>query len=324
MLILNAEETRSLLSMGDCIEAMEHAMKAASGRSVLIPPRILFQLQDDSGFFAVMPGASAELKTYGAKLVGYHAANAGAGRPPIQGFVTLFDHETGAPLAIIDGNVITNVRTAAASGLATRCLARADASSCGIFGAGALADVHIEAMCQVRPIQSCVIWARNFEKARALAERRSKAGGIECLATRDPAEAGACDVICTTTASPAPVLHGRWVRPGSHINLVGAHTLKNREGDSELIIKSEVYVDLIESTLNEGGDIMIPVEEGAIGRDHIVGEIGQLLNGEIPGRKNDRSITVYNSLGITSQDLYAAIFVLKQALQRGVGTQVDF
>jgi ornithine cyclodeaminase len=324
MLIINAEQTRTLLPMAECIDAMEPAMIAASNQSMLIPPRTLFQLQDDSGFFAVMPGASKALQAYGAKVVSYHPANAKSGRPPIQGFVTLFDHHTGEPRAIIDGNVITNVRTAAASGLATRCLARPDSSSCGIFGAGALAEVHLEAICQVRPIERCVIWARNPAQAQALADRCSAHVQAEIRATSDPQEAAACDVICTTTASPVPVVRGEWVRPGAHLNLVGAHKLTSREADTGLIVKSRVYIDLMESTRNEGGDIMIPIGEGAVSEDHIIGEIGQLLAGDIAGRMHEDDITVYNSLGIMSQDLYAALHVLNKALQTGVGTRVTF
>jgi len=324
MLIINAEQARTLLPMAECIDVMEPAMRAASSKSVLIPPRTLFQLQDDSGFFAVMPGASEALQAYGAKVVSYHPGNARQGRPPIQGFVTLFDHHTGEPRAIIDGNVITNVRTAAASGLATRRLARPDARSCGIFGAGALAEVHIEAMCLVRPIERCVIWARNLARAQALAERCSAQYEVEFIATGEPQEAAACDVICTTTASPDPVVRGEWIRPGAHLNLVGAHKLSNREADTAAIVKSRVYVDLMESTRNEGGDIMIPIQEGAISEDHIIGEIGQLLAGLIAGRLHEQDITVYNSLGITSQDLYAALHVLNKALKSGTGTRVTF
>ena len=310
--------------MEQCIEVMEPAMIAASSGSMYIPPRTLFQLQDDSGFFAVMPGASRELDAYGAKVVSYHPANSAKGLPAIQGFVAVFDHQTGQPRAIMDGGVITNIRTAAASGLATRLLARPEAGSCGIFGAGALADVHLQAMCSVRPLEECIIWARRRDQAEALAEKHAARSGVAIRATGDPAEAGACDIVCTTTASPKPVLQGNWVKPGAHINLVGAHTINSRESDTYLIEKSKIYVDLIESTLNEGGDVMIPVREGAINPEHIIGEIGQLLTGDIFGRTNDRQITVYNSLGITSQDLYAARHVMEKALEQGAGTEVSF
>jgi ornithine cyclodeaminase len=324
LIFLNAEETRRLLPMDQCIDVMQAAMVAASSGSMYIPPRTLFQLQDDSGFFAVMPGASQELGSYGAKVVSYHPANSAKGLPPIQGFVAVFDHQSGQPRAIMDGGVITDIRTAAASGLATRLLSRPGAKSCGIFGAGALADVHLQAMCTVRPVEECVIWARRREQAEALAEKHRARSDVPVRATADPVEAGACDIVCTTTASPDPVLQGAWVRPGTHINLVGAHKISSRETDTNLIVKSRVYVDLVESTLNEGGDIMIPIEEGVISREHILGEIGQLLMGQIDGRTNERQITVYNSLGITSQDLFAARHVMQKALEQGAGTQVAF
>lgn len=324
LIFLNAEDTRKLLPMDECIKVMESAMIAASSGSMLIPPRILFNLQDNSGFFAVMPGASQEMKAYGAKVVSYHPSNSAKDLPAIQGFVTLFDHESGQPQAIIDGGVITDVRTAAASGLATRLLAKPDAKTCGIFGAGALADVHIEAMCSVRPVEECLIWARRPEQARVLAEKHSERAGVRVRATNVASEAGACDIICTTTASPEPVLQGQWVRPGAHVNLVGAHNISARESDSDLIVKSLIYVDLIESTLNEGGDIMIPIQEGAISEDHIIGEIGQLLLGDIPGRTDVEQITAYNSLGITSQDLYAARYVLEKSRSSGLGVTVNF
>jgi len=324
LIFLNAEETRRLLPMEQCIDVMEPAMIAASSGSMYIPPRTLFQLQDDSGFFAVMPGTSQELNSYGAKVVSYHPANSARGLPAIQGFVAVFDHQTGQPKAIMDGGVITDIRTAAASGLATRLLARPEAGSCGIFGAGALADVHLQAMCEVRPVHECIIWARRYEQAEALAEKHRKRSRVAVRATDDPAEAGACDIICTTTASPEPVLRGDWVKPGAHINLVGAHTISSRESDTNLIKKSKVYIDLLESTVNEGGDVMIPIREGAISRDHIIGEVGQLLMGDIHARTNEQQITVYNSLGITSQDLFAARHVMENALEQGMGTQVSF
>jgi ornithine cyclodeaminase len=169
-----------------------------------------------------------------------------------------------------------------------------------------------------------VLWARRLEQAEALAEKHSTRAGVRVRATQDPSEAGACDIICTTTASPEPVLAGHWVRPGAHVNLVGAHNIKARESDTELIIKSNLYVDLKESTLNEGGDVMIPVQEGSINENHIIGEIGQLLMGDVPGRADDQQITVYNSLGITSQDLYAAQHVLDRSQALGLGVTVDF
>ena len=256
--IINAEETAQLLPMGQCVDVMEAAMIAASTGTVRIPPRLIFNLIDDSGFFGAMPGSSKELDAFGAKVVSFLPGNPARGRPAIGGFVTMFDHETGEPRAIIDGRVITDVRTAAASGMAARHLARADAHRCGILGTGGQAHAHIDAMCAVRPVDEVIIWGRNLTKAEALAQRHAHREGVSVRATSDPSEAGGCDLVCTTTVSAEPILEGQWLTPGAHVSLVGAHSLGAREADTETIVKSKVYVDSLESTKNEGGDIMIP------------------------------------------------------------------
>jgi ornithine cyclodeaminase len=178
-------------------------------------------------------------------------------------------------------------------------------------------------MLTVRPLQEIIIWGRDSEKAAALCSELSSRFHCHFRATRHAAEAAACDIICTVTGSTEPVLKGEWVRLGAHINLVGAHALNTREADTALIAKSKLYVDLLESTLNESGDVMIPVQEGAINQSDIVGELGTLIAGKLPGRQQSDDITVYNSLGITIQDLYAAHYVMDKARQTGVGVVVD-
>ena len=322
--IINAELVHELLPMAECIDAMESAMIAASSGTVSIPPRSFSPVMDSSGFFGFMPGSSSELKTFGAKIISLYPDNSARGLPAIQGFVTLFDYDSGSPLALVAGAGITAIRTAAASGLATRLLAQANACSCGIFGTGVQAVSHIDAMCAVRQVEEIWVWGRDFNKAKGFAAEQAERTGHTVRATDNPARVGACDLVCTVTGSGTPVLEGAWVKPGAHINLVGAHTPTTREADSALIVKSAVYVDLLESAINEGGDIMIPLGEGAIPDDHIVGEIGQLLRGEIAGRSNAEQITLYNSLGITAQDLFAARHVYDKARSAGLGTVVDF
>jgi ornithine cyclodeaminase/alanine dehydrogenase-like protein (mu-crystallin family) len=322
--IINAELTQELLPMHDCITVLQQAMIAASNGSIAIPSRSVNSLTDDSALFFLMPGSSVELGVYGAKLIGLHPRNPAKHRPLIQGFVCLFDHETGEPIAIVDGAVISAIRTAAASGLATQLLARDDVTRCGIFGTGVQAVVHIDAMRAVRPIKEFVIWGRNFGRTQRFAAEQAKRTGLNIYATEAPEPAADCDLICTVTASPNPILRGAWVSQGAHINLVGAHTLTTREADTELLVNSKVYIDLWESARNEGGDVMIPIEEGAIGEDHIRGEIGQLLAGNIDGRNDDTEITLYNSLGITAQDLFAAEYVYQKALARELGVSVEF
>lgn len=317
--IVSAEQVRELLPMADCIEAMASAMLATSTGGVSIPPRIIAPLIDDSAFFGVMPGSFGEPAVYGAKVISLHPDNPAQGRPAIQGFVTLFDHHTGTPLAIIEGAEITAIRTAAASGLATRILARDDSRTLGIFGYGVQARSHVEAMATVREIDEVIVTGRSRERARAFADQHSSDLGV-AIRVGEPEQAAACDIVCTVTGSPTPVLGGAWLSPGAHVNLVGAHTRQTRESDDQAIVRSTVWVDSIESALNEAGDLLIPLENGSISKDHVRGEIGKVLTGELEGRTSSTQITLYKSLGIVAQDLVAAHLVYERALARRTGS----
>ncbi len=310
--------------MAQCIDVMAAAMRAASSGAVGIPPRVFHAFGGEGASLGLMPGFAPELKSYGAKVISLHPQNPNASLPAIQGFVALFDYATGKAIAIIEGAEITGLRTAAASGLATDLLAREDARSCGIFGTGLQAQTHIDAMCAVRPIEKVLVWGRDNYRARRFAEAQTQRLDLPVLATSERAEVAECDIICTVTGASEPLLLGRWVRPGAHVNLVGAHKLTTREADTALVVRAQVYVDLLQSVRDEGGDIMIPVAEGAIAEDHIIGEIGQLLAGSIVGRTGADQVTLYNSLGITAQDLYAAHAVYERALAAGAGDEVAF
>lgn len=323
LIVINASLTQKLLPMATCIEVLKPAMIAVSSGSADSPPRLLSALPDDRGWFALMPGSAADLNSYGAKIVGLHPNNPSQGRPAVQGFICLFDLATGDPIGLVDGASITTTRTAAASALATHYLAREDALSCGILGTGTQALSHVEAMLAVRKLKQFVVWGRNVHRARNLAAQITARFDCDCRVSSEPAAAASCDIICTVTGSPMPILHGEWVRPGTHINLVGAHSLQTREADTALIEKSSIYVDSLTSTLNEGGDIMIPIQEGAIDQSRILGELGSLVAGELAGRKGDEEITLYNALGITTQDLYAAHYVLNIAKQTNVGVTIN-
>ena len=322
--IINAAGVRELLPMSECIDAMEPAMIAATTGAISMPPRLVAPLIDESGFLVLMPGSSTELQAFGAKVINLIPDNPARGLPAIQGFIALFDLAGGAPAALIDGAEVTAIRTAAASGLATRLLAREDAHTCGIFGNGVQAVTHIDAMRAVRPVDEIIVWGRNPDKVQVFAREQEERTGIRVRATADPAQAGACDLVCTTTTSPEPILAGDWVKPGAHVNLVGAHSITTRECDTELVVKSAVYTDLMESLRNEGGDIMIPVEEGAIDETHVIGELGELLQGKIPGRRDGQQVTLYQSHGINAQDMYAASHIHAKAQQTGNALTVDF
>jgi ornithine cyclodeaminase/alanine dehydrogenase-like protein (mu-crystallin family) len=304
--LIDAASVRRLLPMSECIDAMIGAMTAVSSGRVAMPPRILMPLIDRSAYLVVMPGSSADPLVYGTKIVSVHPENAALGRPAIQGFVALFDHASGALLALVDGAAITAIRTAAVSALATRELARPDARTLGVLGCGVQAASHVEAMCAVRPIEEIRIWGRSIDKARALAASVTGSREHAARAVVSAQEAAECDVVCVLTGAHEPVIRGAWVQPGAHINLVGAHTATTREADSALIARARVYVDSRESAAHEAGDLLIPLEECAIGADHVLGELGEVLLGKVPGRQTADEVTVYKSLGIVAQDLVAA------------------
>jgi ornithine cyclodeaminase len=304
--IIDAAGVRTHLPMAECIDAMARAMIAVSGRAASMPPRTVMPLIDQSGYFAVMPGSLGEPLVYGAKVVSLHPANPAAGRPAIQGFVALFDHETGRPLALVDGAEITSLRTAAASGLATRLLSRSDSSTLGLLGYGVQAGAHLEAICAVRDIAEVRVWGRSLERARAFAERHSARLHPKIVAVAEPQTAAACDIVCAVTGSAEPIILGEWLQPGAHVNLVGAHSPQTREADTALVKRGRVYVDALVSAFSEAGDILIPIEAGAIAPSHVVGEIGALLLGRVEGRATPAQITVYKSLGVVAQDLVAA------------------
>jgi ornithine cyclodeaminase len=317
MLIVNAEQTRRLLPMAECIEVMDRAMRAASAGKVDAPERIIAPLADGISYFIVMPGSTTESNVYGAKLVSLHPGNPSRGRPAVQGFVTLFDGITGSPSALIDGAEITRIRTAAASALATRELARADASTHGILGAGVQAAGHLEAIACVRGIERVLVWARDYGKAQQFAAGQSGHLGFRVTAVENAEEAAACDIVSVVTNSPEPVLRGAWLRPGTHLNLVGSHEPQHREADSDAVTRAAVYVDSRRGALREAGDLLIPMAEGHFSAPDIVGELGEVLDGTAPGRQDDQQITLYKSLGMVAQDLFAAEYVLRQARARG-------
>ncbi len=323
MLVLGAADVYRVLSMQDCIEAMSAAMKAVSSGAVGNPPRLGTPLGGDGDGLLLMPAMSADVGAFSAKVVSIIGANPARGLPAIQGLVTLFDGATGTPLALIEGAALTAIRTAAASALATQWLAREDARSLGLFGCGVQAASHLDAIAAVRRLDRVVVWGRDPEKARCFADEQGRRTGLRVQAVAEPDGAAACDIVCTVTGATEPVLMGRWVRPGAHVNLVGAHAVTAREADTALIASARVYVDLLASMRDESGDIMIPVQEGAIAADHVVGEIGALVAGALPGRTDGSEVTVYKSLGVAVQDLYAANEAYRQALAMGVGCRVS-
>ena len=303
MLILTEADVEELLDPAGCVEAMERALVALARGEVHLPLRPMVKPPGTDSVLALMAvHRGGDRPVYGLKTVAVFPENAARGLDPHQGTVTLYDGETGQVIAVMNATPVTAIRTAAASALATRALARDDARVLAIVGAGHQGRVHARVLAAVLEFDEVV-----------LADR----GEVED-AVRN------ADVVVTTTSSREPVLRREWIKEGAHINAVGACFPDVRELDSETVAASTFFTDRRESAENEAGDFVLALAEGAIGEDHIAAELGDVLTGAHPGRTSSEEITVFESLGLAVEDLFAAEYVVQRARETGRGTTADF
>lgn len=323
--LLRGADVRKLLPMAECVDLMHRTMIAVSERRVVLPLRSILGMPGDRGMMGMMPGYLADPECFGVKLVSLNPRN----KPPQYsshlGLVLLFEPEHGRPVALLDAAEITAIRTAAASGLATRLLARPEAGDLALLGAGEQARSHLESMLTVRILRRIRVWARDREKARRFADAEGAKHGIaiETTATVREATAGA-DIICTTTKARDPILLGEWLAPGVHLNVVGSSIAAAAEIDTAAVVKARFFVDCRDSTVNEGGEYLRSLQAGAITPEHILGEIGEVANGSKIGRRSPLEVTLYKSLGIAPQDLASAHYIWQKASAAAVGQVIDF
>ena len=306
MRIIDRQEVAERLTYEVCIPIVRQAMVAFSTGVTRQHLRSIIPLAHGRAF-GIMPGALGESAPFGAKLISVYPQNPAQGRQTHQGVVVLFEPETGEPVCVAHAGEITAIRTAAASAVATAALARPDARRLAILGCGEQAATHARAIPKVRDIREIGVWGRSPERARAFAARMAAELGLPVIAVDDAQRLVAdADIICTVTAAREPILRGAWVLPGTHINLVGSSAVGPVEVDPELVVRSRFVADSREGVLRQGAEFLKAKESGLIGDDHIVAEIGQVLAGDIEGRRSDTEITVYKSLGHVAQDLAAA------------------
>lgn len=310
--------------MPKCIAMMAEALGSLARGEAVMPLRTVLRVPDSQNAFAVMPAYSSSLGALGAKLITVFPDNHGTELDSHQGVVTLFDGKRGNLVAIIDAASITAVRTAAVSGLATKLLARPDARHAVILGSGVQGRTHVEAMLAAMPFETIRIWSRRPERAERLAAEFGTGTRAQVSATDDVEKAvRGADVVCTVTASREPVLRGAWLRPGTHVNAVGASVPTARELDTEAVRRSRIFVDRRESALNEAGDILIPMREGAITADAVVAELGDVYVGKAQGRRDNADITLFKSLGLAIEDLVCAAYLAGQGTRDGGGSWID-
>ena len=324
MLILSKSEIERLLPPAACIEVMADAMKQTSAGQAVLPLRQFMAVPGTKGKLGLMPGYIAAPARFGLKIVSKYERPAGSALGTHVGLVVLFDAAEGVALALLEGGTLTAIRTAAASALATRTLARADAATLAVLGCGEEAHHHIPAILAVRPITTVMVWGRNAARAKAFADHLRLPSGVTArvAATAEQAVAAA-DIVCTVTSAATPFVAGAWLKPGQHLNLVGAAIPTTAEVDTATVVRSRFYVDYRPAALAQAGELLTAIKAGAVSEAHIAGEIGEVLLGGKPGRTADDQITCYKSLGISAQDLAAAEAVHARALAEGAGIRVD-
>ena len=334
MRFIDREEVARRLTYQTCIPIVRRAMIALARGQTKQLLRSLIPLSEGR-IFGIMPGAMGAHAVFGAKLISVFHDNFAKGIQSHQGLIILFDPQTGAPVCVVHAGEVTAIRTAAASAVATDALARADASRLALLGYGEQAATHARAIAQVRALESITVWGRSPDRARAFTQRMQSELGLDRVGTDAarpersrrvrPAMAkpsappiiitaptvqdavADADIICTLTSAYDPILKGAWVRPGTHVNVVGSSYAGPAEIDNDLVVRSRFIADSRESVLQQGAEFLRAKASGLINDDHIAGEIGQVLAGEIPGRCTSEEITVYKSLGHVVQDLSTAL-----------------
>ncbi len=325
VLVIGHEQVRQLLPMKECVEAMQEMFESIARGETLLPLRQIMNQPDQRGLLALMPCFLASPRAIGAKVITVFPGNLDSPYDSHQGAVLLFETENGRLLSIMDATSITSIRTAAASAVATRALARKESAVVAILGSGTQALKHIEAMRSILEIEKVRVWSRNREHALRLARKAVSLFDFEVEEVPSAKETVMdADVICTTTSAKEPILKGEWITDGAHVNAVGFSSPASRELDSDAVARSSMFVDKRESAFNEAGEFRIAREEGKIDDSHIKGEIGDVLIGKIRGRTGRREITLFRSLGIATEDITSAYAIYQNALSKNLGNWMEF
>ncbi len=323
-LLLTESDVARCLDMPSLIPVMRDALARFSRGDVVQPVRQSLAIRPAGGFYGVMPAhvPGENGGAFGLKSVSFFPHNDRLGLPTHLAQILLLDGRTGALVAVMDGRLITEMRTAAVSAVSVDLLARRDARRLALIGAGVQARSHLEAIACVRPLESVRVWSRTAASAERFAGEHAALAPcpIEARRTVQEAVAGA-DIVVTAVPSHEPVLRSDWIGSGAHLCVVGSSHPRHREVDTETILRSRVFVDSRAAAAVEAGDLLIPEAEEVFDLDWIVGELGDVAGGA-PGRTSVTEITLFKSLGIAVEDIASAQLVVARAKERGVGTDV--
>jgi len=323
-LLLCRKDVVQVLDMRDCMEVVEKAFAELANGTAVLPLRTPIAPPD--GLSLYMPAYLKELGALACKIVTVYKNNPKKyNMPVIVGKVLLQDPNTGDVVCIMDGGYLTAVRTGAASGVATKYLARKGAGQvAGIFGAGVQAKCQLWAVAEARELSKALVYDVSVEAAQSFTSEMSAKLGIRIVMAGSAEQIlNEADIVCAATSSATPIFDGASVREGTHINGIGSHTPNARECDTAIIKRSTVVADSYEACLKEAGDIMIPISEGAIDKSHMKAELGEIVTGRKPGRTSDNEITLFKSNGLAIQDAATAKLVYDKAVAAGIGKYVD-
>ncbi len=325
--LLSRKDIQSFFSMRMCMEAVEKAFADLATGKASLPQRTPIVVPDQHGLALFMPAHIKSLGALGAKVVTVFKDNVAKHQlPTVLGTIILLDQATGFPLALMDGGYLTAMRTGAVSGVATKYMARPDANVAGIFGTGVQALTQVLGVHEARPLVKLRAYSIDSVEARKqFAAQITAQTGIPVELVDNPA-AAATDVgiIILATTAVTPILDGRWIRPGTHINGVGSHAPQQRELDSLSIQRSRIICDLTDACKAEAGDLIIPAAAGEWAWDRVAGDLGEVITGKVAGRTSREEITLFKSVGLAIQDMAAARVVFDEAAKRGVGTEFEF
>ena len=326
-LLLDRQTIQGLLDMEKMIGILEQAFGELASGSAVMPQRTAVADPSVNGWYAFMPAQLRSMGALGVKSVTVYKDNPSAhGLPATLATIVLMDSRTGQTLAVMDGGYITAMRTGAVTGLATKYLARSDARIAGVMGSGVQARTQLWGMASGADIEKALVFSLDPPEARqAFADDAADMLGIPVeLAQSGEDLVRGVDVLSLATTSTTPIIDAEWVQPGLHINGIGSHAVGVREIDTKTMVRSKLVCDNVEACLAEAGDVQIPIEEGAMTADDIYGEIGELITGAKPGRESDEEVTIFKSVGLSIQDISAAHYVYRRALEEGAGTEFAF
>jgi ornithine cyclodeaminase/alanine dehydrogenase-like protein (mu-crystallin family) len=321
-LVLTSDDVESILTINDTISLLEKSFIELSRKQVNMTDRDVFVLEDKNGWFGIMTAHMKNMAALGTKLVTVFPKNIEINKPTTQAVISLIDVNTGELIGIIDGSLITGMRTGATTGIATKYLSKKNSSKLSILGSGFQSKFQLMAICSVRHIKEIFINSPSIDSKSNYIHELEDLLDIPIIIEKNITKLINTDILVTSTTSPIPLFDGNLLDNGIHINCIGAHTKETREVDLRTIEKSKVVVDERSAALREAGELIIPIQNGEITDNIIYAELAEIVSGQKPGRLTDDEITLFKSMGLSLEDISTAKFVFDKAIEKGLGRNI--